>query len=100
MTQKEGEGLKMASGAFQVTDKCGCHGDSDNEAMIWGVRQADGCESHTERNNRDALFKYHLIFITHTSTRALAARLQLHSPFFFFYPLILSHFPGLRHFPS
>lgn len=37
----------MASGAFQMTDECGCHGDGTNEAVIWGAGLADGRESLT-----------------------------------------------------
>ena len=34
----EGGGGTMASGAFQMTDEYGCHGDGANEAVIWGSR--------------------------------------------------------------
>lgn len=43
-----------------------------------GAGLADGRESHTKWHG-DQLFKYHLVFITQTYTRVLAACLQLHS---------------------
>lgn len=65
----------MASGAFQMTDECRCHGDGANEALIWGAVLADGCESHAETTQK--FFKYHLVFITQTYTRASAAPIPL-----------------------
>lgn len=46
-------GVNRASGVFQMMDECGCHGDGANEAVIWGAGQADGRESHTERNDTE-----------------------------------------------
>lgn len=60
-------------GVFQMTDECGCHGDGANEAVIWGVEQADGRESltrtHTQRNDTEMRSLNITLFLLHRHTR-------------------------------
>ncbi len=73
-----------------------------------GAGLADGRESHSltlslththtqKKQHRDGLFKYHLVFITQTYTRALAACFQIHSHYFTTSSALPS-FHKLRHF--
>lgn len=58
-----------------MTDECGCHGDGANEAVIWGVEQADGRESltrthtHTQRNDTEMRSLNITLFLLHRHTR-------------------------------
>lgn len=68
MTPVEGGGVEEGwpRGLFQMTDECGCHGDSANEAAarVWQM-----AVNHTQKKNKrhgDLLFKYHFVFITQT----------------------------------
>lgn len=59
----------MASGAFQMTDECGRHGDGTNEAVIWGVGLADGRESHAHTEMTRTRSLNITLFLLHKHTR-------------------------------
>lgn len=62
----------MASGASQMTDDRGCHGDGANEEVICGAGPGrmtmNLANSNEKERYRQPLFKYLLVFITQTNT--------------------------------
>lgn len=72
----------MASGASQMTDDCGCHGDGANEEVICGAGLAGWpwiLQTGTRKNDTDSHSLNISLFLLHRHTQALAACLQLHS---------------------
>lgn len=80
---EEGEdGWTMASGAFQMTDECGCHGDGANEKVICVAGLAGWpwiLQTGTRKNDTENHSLNISLFLLHRHTQALAACLQLHS---------------------